>query len=90
MRKNWTIILDCCWKVKVAFTKGHSNGAFRLHRYMFGAFTMEPGTVNGRNHYTSENGRFAIAFCGDSWWIQATKNRGECKGWAHSGWKTDR
>ena len=24
-----------------------------------------------------------------SWWIQLDKNRGECKGWAHSGWTTN-
>ncbi len=45
--------------------------------------------VNGRPHYTSSDGRFAIAFCGDSWWAQLASNRGECRGWAHSGWMTD-
>ena len=82
----------CCWKVKVAFTKGHAetSGAYKLHKYMYGYYKMEPGLVNGHNHYTSlhGNGQFAIAFCGDSWWIQLAENRGECLGWSHSGWKT--
>ena len=31
------------------------------------------------------NGAFAMAYCGDSWWLQSSEVRGECKGWAHSG-----
>ena len=30
-----------------------------------------------------------LAFCGDSWWIQSSEVRGQCKGWAHSGWETN-
>ena len=73
--------LDCCYRVKVAFTRGRSNGAYQLHPYAFGHYVLEPGTVRGRPHYTSEDGRFAIAFCGDSWWVQLASNRGECRGW---------
>ena len=52
---------------------------------------MEPGLINGRSHYTSVHGdgAFALSYCGDSWWLQASEVRGECKGWAHSGWKTE-
>jgi len=52
----------------VAFTNGHSDTpAYKLHRYMYGYYEMEPGLVNGRSHYTSMhgNGLFALAFCGD-------------------------
>ena len=63
--------------MKVSFTKGHSNGAIKLHPYMFTMFEMDSGLVNGRNHYTSEDGRFAVAFCGDSWWIQREDTRHE-------------
>ena len=45
--------------------------------------------MNGRAHYTSEDGRFALAFCGDSWWVQSDASRGECVGWGHSGWRED-
>ena len=53
---------------------------------------MEAGLVNGKPHYTSVhgNGAFAMAFCGDSWWLQSSEVRGECKGWAHSGWRMDK
>merc|ERR1711976_927434 len=83
---------ECCWKVKVAFTTNHLNGAYKLHKYIFGYFTMEPGKVNGRNHYKSVHGdgAFVLAYCGDSWWIQSSEVRGECKGWAHSGWESNK
>jgi len=51
---------------------------------------MESGSINGRPHWTSADGRFALAFCGDSWWVQTEDIRGQCKGWAHSGWRSDR
>ena len=85
-------VCPCCWRIKVAFTNGHSDTpAYELYRYMYGIYEVEPGMVNGRNHYTSVHGDglFALAFCGDSWWIQLSENRGECKGWAHSGWAID-
>jgi len=49
---------DCCWKVKVAFTTNHLNGAYKLHKYIFGHYTMESGLVNGKPHYTSGNALF--------------------------------
>lgn len=58
---------DCCTRVKVGFTKGYSNGAFKLHPYLFTYFAREEGLVGGRPHYTSEDGQFALAYCGDSW-----------------------
>ena len=82
--------LGCCYRVKVAFTKGRSNGAYKLHPYAFGYYKLEPGSVKGHPHYTSEDGRFALAYCGDSWWVQLASNRGECRGWFHSGWQGNR
>ena len=51
---------------------------------------MEPGLINSNNDYTSvyTDGLLAVAYCGDSWWIQLATNRGECKGWAYSGWES--
>jgi hypothetical protein len=69
------VVRGCCYKIKVSFTKGHAGGAITLHPYMFTIYMMEPGLVNGRNHYTSQDGRFAVSFCGDSWWIQAEDTR---------------
>ena len=39
---------DCCWRIKVGFTKGHAfkSGAYKLHRYMYGYYEMEPGIIN--------------------------------------------
>ena len=52
---------DCCWKIKVAFTTNHLNGAYKLHKYIFGFYIMEPGLINGRSHYTSVHGDGAFA-----------------------------
>ena len=65
----------CCYRVKVGFTRGQQGGAFKLHPYMFTYYRMEPGMINGRNHYTSEDGRFAVSYCGDSYWIQRADTR---------------
>ena len=65
----------CCSRVKVGFTRGQRGGAFKLHPYMYTYYRREPGVVNGRNHYTSDDGRFAISYCGDSWWIQREDTR---------------
>ena len=70
-----TLISGCCFRVKVGFTRGQRGGAFKLHPYMFTYYRMEPGMINGRNHYTSEDGRFAISYCGDSYWIQRADTR---------------
>ena len=55
---------------------------------MYGYYKMEPGLINSNNDYTSvyADRLLAVAYCGDSWWIQLATNRGECKGWAYSGW----
>jgi len=84
----------CCWKVKVDHTNGHGfYGPVQILKRVFGHYTMEPGLVNGRAHYSSSDpankGLYALAFCGDSWWIQPASFRGQCKGFAHSGWYTD-
>lgn len=80
----------CCWKIRVDFTTGHGfYGAFKIHETMYGAYIMEPGLVNGRHHYTSSDPHnkdvYAVAYCGDKWWIQPSRIRGECNGYAYSG-----
>jgi len=84
------IVDGCCWKIRVDFTSGHGfYGAFKIHETMFGHYIMEPGLVNGKNHYTSSDphnkGVYAVAFCGDQWWIQPARLRGQCNGYAYSG-----
>jgi len=84
----------CCWKIKVDYTSGHGfYGPVKILRRTYGYYTMEPGLVNGKAHYTSSDpgneGLYALSFCGDSWWIQPASFRGQCKGFAHSGWHTD-
>jgi len=80
----------CCWKIKVDFTEGHGfYGAYKIHSSMFGNYIMEPGLVNGKQHYTSSDpyneGVYAVAFCGGQWWIQPSRLRGQCNGYANSG-----
>ena len=55
---------------------------------------MEPGFLNGRNHYTiidddGNKGRFALWFAQDTWFLGKTEERGQHKGFMHSGFKTD-
>ena len=45
----------------MAFTTNHLNGAYKLHKYIFGFYIMEPGLINGRSHYTSVHGDGAFA-----------------------------
>jgi len=80
----------CCWKIRVDFTKGHGfYGAFKIHESMFGHYVMEPGLVNGKHHYTSNDphneGVYAVTYCGEQWWIQPVELRGQCNGYAYSG-----
>jgi len=89
------LVDGCCWKIKVDHTSGHGfYGPVKILERIFGYYTMEPGQVNGKVHYTSSNpnnkGLYALAFCGDSWWIQPVAFRGKCKGFAHSGWYEDK
>jgi len=88
------IVDGCCWKIKVDHTSGHGfYGPVQILKRIFGYYTMEPGLVNGKVHYTSSDtrnkGLYALSFCGDSWWLQPAAFRGQCKGFAHSGWHED-
>lgn len=85
----------CCWKIRVDFTTGHGfYGAYKIHESMFGAYIMEPGLVNGKHHYTSSDPHnkevYAVAYCGGQWWIQPSRLRGECNGYAYSGLSSEK
>jgi len=78
----------CCWKVSVARTKGY--GKISNNAGMYGVYKMDSGWVNGKPHYTSVNGKYAIAYCKESdkdqWVIQTRDDdrRGDCHGVAYT------
>jgi len=73
---------DCCWKVNVDYNDG--DWVKKEHSSKFGYYYAEPGRVNGRVHYTSEDGQYAIAYSGSSWLVQSESVRGENKGYLKS------
>lgn len=68
---------DCCKKVSVEYTE--KNEAYE-RQHVFGIYTsyvIEKGMINGRNHYTSEDGTRAITYtsCSNKWYIQSDQDR---------------
>ena len=53
------------------------NEAYERHSYIFTSYEIEEGKINGRNHYTSEDGQSAIAYICNTWNIQSDQSR--CK-----------
>ena len=52
------------------------NEAYERHSSIYTSYVIEKGAINGRNHYTSEDGTQAIASCdGRSWNIQPSSYR---------------
>jgi len=78
-----TVDAGCCWKVKVAGTKGY--GYINHNDEVYKVYKMEPGWVNGRPHYTSVDQKHSISYCKGTnkaqWVIQsASATRGKCEG----------
>ena len=68
------------------YLEGYENDVSKVHyRNKFGYYTMEPGFINGRNHYTimdndSKAGEYGLWFSEDAWFLGLTKERGKHKG----------
>ena len=95
----------CCSKITVVsykasysfwnFFKNKSPGR-DLQPQIFGSYQAmcENGKqelINDRPVYRSSHykGTYGMWFCGDSWYIGYYDERGNCSGFAHSGWKID-
>lgn len=64
----------CCWKVEVAYSETHH--VQREQSEIFQYYKEEPELVNGRTHYTSDDGTRAIWFEGSDWNIGLASDRG--------------
>ena len=80
--------------MRVGYSK--PNQAYVTLEDIYGDYTMQPGLINGRNYYTSdhESGKFAISWCGNSWYISPTEWNeesmvGRCTGYANTFKKDD-
>jgi hypothetical protein len=51
------------------------RGARKVYPQIFVDYVMEPGLVNGRNHYTSANGKHVVSFCGSNWSVTSADYR---------------
>ena len=51
------------------------NEAHERHSYIYTSYVIEEGKINGRNHYTSEDGKSAIAYICNKWNIQSDQSR---------------
>ena len=52
------------------------NEAYERHSNIYTSYVIEKGMINGRNHYTSEDGTLALVYasCG-VWFIQTDQSR---------------
>jgi len=76
---------ECIEAVQVEYN-GDNTDVFQAVPEIFTTYDIEEGTLNGRVHYISGDGKVAIAYsrCG-KWLIQPAKKRGQCFGYAFSG-----
>ena len=67
---------DCCTHIVVQYTENNTL-VYRRYPYIFTTFDIESGYVNGKVHYTSHDGNYALAYCivGGGWVIQKSSVR---------------
>merc|ERR1711997_288249 len=70
----------CPYQVKVSRTKGtdDTKGPYKLLKEYYGTYTIQPGTVNGRDWY--KKGDHVISYCGKNWNVASEESLGECQG----------
>ena len=73
--KPFTAGPNCPWKVTV--TAESEDRAYIEHNHLYQNYYAEPGTVNGKAHWTSEDGTRAIWYDAKfkNWKIGKEKNR---------------
>merc|ERR1711971_102341 len=68
---------DCCYKVAAWYKV--KNNAYDQNTERFGYYYLQPGTVNGRAHYESEDGKYVIWYnwTFGKWFVGWKKNLGK-------------
>ena len=65
----------CCESVRVVYDESNTE-VFQARPEVFQTYTIEPELLNGKVHYTSEDGTHAIAKCNNgAWQIQPVSVR---------------
>ena len=66
----------CCNKIEVRHHKNDTK-VFNAHPMIFTTYLIEDGTINGRVHYTSQDGKRAISYCHQNrkWVMLASQDR---------------
>jgi len=74
---------NCCYKVKLTYCCGNTDKAYDEHKNLYTEYTVEPGLVNGKPHYTFDGWiyNYAIWYSGDAWVIGETDDRGSTRGY---------
>ena len=70
------VLGSCCYKVRAWYNI--KNNAWHQNQFgRFGYYTLRPGTINGKAHYTSDDdGKAAIWWEGGRWRVGFTKDVG--------------
>ncbi len=61
---------QCCREIVVKPANASWTNVSRRQPEIFTTYKMQPGLINGRSHYESEDGRWIVTFCGKHWIIQ--------------------
>ena len=71
---------SCCSKLKIQFGNGFGRvGAAKAHPKVYAdktKFELKSGKVNGKEHWVSENDKYAIWYSGKSWLVGSVANQG--------------
>ena len=62
---SFLVIAGCCQKLLISH-KENSTNAFQAHKMIFNIYEIENNTINGKAHYTSDDGAMGLWFgdCG--------------------------
>merc|ERR1711874_466250 len=78
-------INGCPYQVTVT-NNNYETGPYKILRHFFGTYTIQVGTVNGRDWYKKDDD--VISWVGDAWWVQSKSSLGKAAGWMYA--KEDR
>ena len=69
--------IGCCTRLIVFQGDYHDRGAQREVPQIFTSYAIEPDKINGRVHYTSKDGKYALAYNEKTflWMIQTVQHR---------------
>ena len=61
-------ISECCSKIRLEFEDFHTL-VYQKYPYLFTDFEKEADTLNGKAHYTSKDGKYAISYNTCQQWV---------------------